>query len=247
MSLICIKLPYYASLLAAISIGPALLKAANASAQNLLALDQEVEAELPARIHRADRDFLPELKYFYDHDRLYYQLRWSEHALAVLNLPTEEHKLYRWQYRLHFPVWKLLSIAPGFDVSYFQVQEKMSRYLNPANHEYESLTMSGHNLAAALGFKLQAGFGKGSLTVAPFLDFGADLLARSWLYNKNHPDFKDGRLEAGYRQQRSAGGLNMYLDIGSISLGLGLERGLLFGDLGGRLNYQGFQIIIRSP
>jgi hypothetical protein len=182
----------------------------------------------------------------YDASKPYYLSRWSDSLFSQYGVKGLADDFYRYGYRYHIPVWKMTSLALGFDTNYLGFSHDFPPSLNPATGQLVEGEVSGHYLALALGGRIQAGFDFGILSLTPFIDYSSDLIAKSLITIEGSTEYEDGTVEDGGLNRRFTSGLSLYIDLAGVSVGVGFERGTLNGDFGSSVSMNGVHLSIRS-
>jgi hypothetical protein len=188
---------------------------------------------------------LGRLDNLYDPQKPFYQKSWSESYFSVYSLDGLDSDIYRYMFRKNFPVWKMIAIGLGFDFSYFDVEKDILARPDPLTGTMVGAKIESRYAALGIGGRLQSGFDMGILNISPYIDYNADLIAKSHLTIEGDDEHEDGKLEDGGKNKRLEMGINLYLDLGDWSFGVGMESGTLNGDFGSSVKLNGFHLSIR--
>lgn len=202
--------------------------------------------ESPLQEDNGSNKILGYLNQVYDQKKPYYQKRWGENYFSKFTLNGLDSNVYRYMYRHHIPVWKMLSIGLGLDVSYFNFEESLPARPDPSSGTMIGANIEGHYLALGLGGRVQAGFDFSIFNISPYIDYNSDLIAKSMITIEGQDDIDEGKVEDGGKNKRLEFGVNIYLDLGGLSFGLGLASGSSNGDFGSSVKMNGIHLVIRS-
>ncbi len=174
------------------------------------------------------------------------QTNFLSHQLGFMNVEGIDGSAYQYLFRYHLSVWRMVSFGLGFNAGLLNEEfDKTSEVSG------DDKTKAIDYFSVALAGRVQAGVAvTQKFSVAPYIDYSSDLLAKKIYRSKSDDEiitvYEDTRPTDGGRSRKQSIGINFYVNYPAISVGLGFENGRLSGDFGDDLNTNSVSFLFRK-